>query len=88
MKPFTPEELAAWIDEQYNEVNRELSPEYELKDGEFTADMYLEQTGLSRSVAYRRLKTLVEAGRLESRWESMNGHGVKVYTPVMLDKVG
>lgn len=80
MKPFTPEELAAFIDEQYTQVCIEDSRGYVLKGDEFTLKMYCDGGDVPPQTASNRLARLVEAGRLRVRKENMNGRATNVYT--------
>lgn len=75
MTPFTLEELAAWVDAEYAALLAEKRDVYELQPGEFTAEIYAEQTGIALSTARRQLMMLREAGRIpfkkvktERRW--------------------
>lgn len=51
----------------------------EMVDGEFTADDFAADVGISREVAYKKLYKKVDEGLLESRKANKEGRSVTAY---------
>ena len=82
MDAFTSEELAAWATEEYNAIAHRWGTNYELQPGEITAAMFAEQADNSLETARRKLNRLAQMGRMERRYEVIDGNRVVIYKRV------
>lgn len=54
----------------------------ELRQGEKTIKMFMEEGNLGRSAASYKLSQLVKEGRMEWRWVSVEGKRCKAFRPI------
>lgn len=82
LQPFTHDELAEWVDAEYEALCIEERRGYELQPGEITVATFAAATGKPEKTARHIVDRMIKAGKLAARFETIDGRRIKIMTRV------